>query len=171
MNTQLWDYADGLLSENEAEKVRLMLLNEPSLQQQLDAILLEKKAFAGIDLEIPKRNFADSVMAKWTMEQYEMRKATASKNGNPDWILRILGFLMSSMFLVPLVMSLASGRNQKVKSPYPFNFDLTQKLTLPKVDYVAFLNNPFVFYAFCLGLAYLFLQIFDKMLQRKLISI
>jgi hypothetical protein len=171
MNTLLWDYADGLLSENEAEKVRLLLLNDTLMQQQLDAILLEKKAFAGIELELPKRNFADSVMTKWTAEQFEMRKGTTPQSAGVDWILRLMCGILSAMFVVPLVLALGSGRNQKVKSPFSFNFDLTQKLTLPKMDYVSLLNNPFVFYAFCLGLAYLFLQIFDKMLQRKLTSI
>jgi hypothetical protein len=171
MNTQIWDYADGLLSEKEAEKVRLMLQNDPSLQQQLAAILLEKKAFSGMDLELPKRNFADSVMAKWTMEQYETRKVNAPQSAGADWVLRIMCGLLSAMFIVPLIIAIVSGRNNKVKSPFSLNFDLTQKLSLPKVDYLVLLNNPFVFYAFCLGLAYLLLQIFDKILQRKLISI
>jgi hypothetical protein len=168
MNNLLWDYADGLLSEQEAEKIRLLLQENPAYQQQLNAILKEKEALSNVNLEWPKRSFADSVMAKWTMEQYDARKAaSAHKQPQADWILRAIGGLMAAFTIIPLLLLIVSGGNAKTN--LPFSFDLTQKLTLPKVDYVAFFSNPLVFYTFTFGLIYLGLQIFDRFLQRKFI--
>jgi hypothetical protein len=168
MENLLWDYADGLLSENEAETVRLQLLENPTMQRQLEVILKEKNVLMDINLELPNRYFTDSVMAKWTMEQYQIHQnQTVNSGPQTDWILRAIGGLMAVFVLLPVLVAMITGG--KGYTNLPKTVELTQKLTLPKVDYSAFFSHPFVYYAFIFGLVYLGLQMFDKYLQQRFV--
>jgi hypothetical protein len=160
----IWDYADGLLSEEEADKMRLLIQENPLYQQQLNAILLEKKELTKLPLELPERSFADNVMAVWTKEKYETQKVfSPQKNTQLDWVIRSIFGALAAFTFIPLLLILVSGGKTKTNLP----FDLTQKLTLPSVDYVGFLNNPYVYYTFYLGLIFIGLQYFDKLLLKK----
>ena len=154
----LWDYADGLLSEDIRLQVDAYLQQHPEHRGRLSAIQAEKNAWSGLSLEKPNKGFADRVMAAWVAEQTAVKIKAVAK---PDRILSAIAGVFLVFLLIMLVLTIIAAPAMPVNVP-------TQYIPqMPTYDFTGVFENPALRYGLMLVMAYLGLQILEKYLQQR----
>jgi anti-sigma factor RsiW len=156
----LWDYADGLLSEEQRMQVDALLRLQPEAQLRLDAILAEMRALKALPLGKPDAGFADRVMVAWVGEQALGR---AQKRGN-DWIIWAVSLVFSLVVLFTIISMLYS----LIAYGSPELPETVSVPELPQYDLTGVLTHPLFRYGSLLLMSVLFLRLLDKFLYRKM---
>lgn len=159
----LWEYADGLLAPDAKALVDKYLAQQPSLREQLEAILQEKRAFASLPLERPAADFADTVMAAWAAQQRQKPAAVPQR----DWGLWAIVAGMGSLLAVPLLWAMmtgdfAGGGGSSLRLP-----EFEMPLALQNFDLLAALRSPVSQFGFYLALALMSVQMLEKILRYR----
>lgn len=158
----LWDYADGLLSGNEKDRVEAYLRHFPEQQARLDAVQAEKRAFAALPLEKPNAGFAQQVMAAWAAEQAPAMAARPIKTNGPDWIMWGLATVLLLLLVLPIALSPSFAA---VDSMVQVTEAYRPQLQVPAFDWAGFFGSALIRNALLLLLGYMSLQLLDKYLQ------
>lgn len=156
----LWDYADGLLSEEQRMQVDALLRLQPEAQLRLDAILAEMRALKALPLGKPDAGFADRVMAAWVGEQALGR---VQKRGN-DWIV----WSVSLVFSLVVLFTIFSMLYSLIAYGSPELPETVSVPELPQYDLTGVLTHPLFRYGSLLLMSVLFLRLLDKFLYRKM---
>lgn len=146
----LWDYADGLLSEDENRRLADYLNAHPEWVPRLQAIGAERRLLQSTPLEAPPAGFADQVLKAWA----EMQSPPVE---SADWIIRGIGLVFSLFILLPLGLFIAKG----------LQGNTTAGITLPeipKVDWIGLLSHPILQY----GLYFVFTMLALRLLSAVL---
>lgn len=158
----LWDYADGLLDGAEKIRVEAYLRQHPEQQRRFDAIMAEKRAFAGLPLEKPAAGFANQVLAAWAAEQATLKVAAPAKAKGHDWVLWAIAAAFGLLLIVPFLFSPATTApewSMNVPEEYVPQFQA------PSFDWAGFLSSPLLRNALLLLLGFMSLKLLDKYLQ------
>ena len=163
---QLWDYADGFLESEEKRLVEAYLRQNPEAQAQLNAILAEKRNFSKLDLEKPKSDFAQQVMAAWTAEQATAKKTIAAPEKGRDWVLWgiyiVFGAMVAALFAVSIHAAPGTGGFQLPEEYLP-------QVQMPSFDWAGLFGSAMMRNTLLITIAFMGLKLLDKYLQvRKL---
>ncbi|MBL7765270.1 MAG: hypothetical protein JNJ58_04205 [Chitinophagaceae bacterium] len=107
---QLWDYADGLLNEEEAAHMERLLSSDPEMQKMLNEILDLKSDLQSDELiHQPSMRFSANVMDKWAMQ-----KKPLSSFARPDrrivlFVFSLLGILLVGSIFMALISTRSIG--------------------------------------------------------------
>lgn len=114
-NDILWDFADGLLPNTQQKEIAQALLDNPTLQEQLDVIIQQKVLFSTTELEQPKLDFATTLLEKWAAEQ-PLQTATIAA---PTTQVPLLKGLFASFILLSITLLYLTFSSNTVSEPLP----------------------------------------------------
>jgi hypothetical protein len=155
----LWDYADGLLTDAEAEEVRRLLTADLAWQTRLTIVLAERAALKAIPLERPKPNFADRVMTAWVTEQTG-KPAPSPTN---DRIAYAVSGALCLLIAVPLLTIIIASFRIKAQ---PVNLKLP--VNLPTADHLTpFFQSQGLLYVLLLLASLAAWQFIDRYIQLR----
>jgi hypothetical protein len=158
----LWDYADDLLAPDDKVKVDAYLRQHPEWQERLNAIMAEKRALFALPLELPRPNFADSVMAAWTAEQVRVHAADPAKRR--DWIIYAIAGVFALFILAPIVTIVVAAMQVSPDALLPANTPIPD---VTSIDWSMLLGNSMLHYATYLGLTFVLLRFVEKFVQHR----
>lgn len=118
----LWDYADGLLSQEEKQQLDTYLVQHPEHLVRLKDIQREKMALHTFGPESPRAGFADKIMASWVSEQMDQSTIVAQKDRKVLLFPIALGVLLISALASTLALAikgLSSGTASLPKDQLP----------------------------------------------------
>lgn len=160
----LWDYADGLLADDQRVQVEAWLLQHPEGQQLVEQIRAEKRALFEVPLEKPNGGFADRVMAAWAMEQVHAQGAKAVTR-HKDWVIYGIAGVFGLFILTPIVALIVTLIQTQFEAPA-----LPVDYTMPTVNWELVFGNSAFHYAAYLMLTFLLLRFAEKFIQLKMSS-
>lgn len=102
----LWDYADGLLSQEEKQQLDMYLVQHPEHLVRLSYIQKEKMTLHTFGPESPRAGFADKVMATWVSEQMHQSATLAQKDRKVFLFPLTLGILLVTALTYTLVIAI-----------------------------------------------------------------
>ncbi len=114
-NDILWDFADGLLPNAQQKEIAQALLDNPTLQQQLDVIIKQKALFSTTELEQPKLDFATTLLEKWVLEQPLQTAPTVAHSTQ----ISLLKGLFVSFILLSIILLYFAFSSNTVSEPLP----------------------------------------------------
>ncbi len=152
----LWDYTDGFLDSAEKIQVEAYLGQHPEQMVRLESIMTQKRAFKGLNLEVPAEGFAKQVMAAWAME----KAAAPVKANGRDWVLWGIFVSFGLMLIIPFLLVPASSE-ATLQIPQEY----LPQIQLPMVDWAGLFSSALLRNALLLTLAFMLLKLFDRYLQ------
>ncbi len=158
----LWDYADGFLEGDERLRVDAYLRQHPEQQARLEAILSEKRAFSGLNLEKPNAGFVQQVMAAWAAEQAPAKAVQSAKAKGQDWILWGIAAVFVLMIAVPFLMAPAAATTGPA---FQIPEEYIPQFQAPTFDWAGFFSSAWLRNTILLTMAFMGLKILDKYLQ------
>ncbi|SMO51790.1 anti-sigma factor family protein [Solitalea koreensis] len=160
---QLWDYADGLLSADEAKEIHSLIAADPSLQKKLEEIKAISKSLAEMTLETPSVDFTSKVISAWKTELASPKPAALKTIVNKKIIYGVAG-----LFVVSILALLAYTVAATVNVPASGIYDLSKySSSLPKVNADVIFSNKLFYQLFFLLDVVLLLIFVDKYLRVK----
>jgi hypothetical protein len=99
--SQLWDYADGLLEVAKKNEIESALKNDLHLQNLYQEILQQQRLLRAQQIIAPKKDFANQVMLAWQATQnIEIQETEPSK----DWGVRIIMGVLIGLLVFSLIL-------------------------------------------------------------------
>ncbi len=147
----LWDYADGMLSEADNQRLAAYLDEHPEWVPRLQAIGAERRLLQSTPLEAPPAGFAVQVMKAWAETQSPPVESA-------DWVIRGIGLVFSLFILLPLGLFISKGFQGK---------DAGVTLPeMPKVDWIGLLTHPILQYGLYFVFTILALRLLSAVLSQ-----
>lgn len=160
----LWDYVDGLLSNDDRHKVEAYILQHPEWKHRAEALLQEKRALFAIPMERPDRGFADRVMAAWTAEQVHQTSLATSAQ-KTDWILYAIAGTFSLFIIAPVVLMIITAMQSA-----PIEVPAVNIPTLSVGDWSRIFDHPVFQVGLAAAFALLLVVALEKYLHQKQIT-
>ncbi|MBD3749602.1 MAG: zf-HC2 domain-containing protein [Sphingobacteriales bacterium] len=159
---RIWDYIDGLCSEEEQEAISHLIIHDPVYSLKYQELMALQKDFQLLELDEPSMAFTYKVMEKVALQSKPLSaKALIDK--------RII-YGISAIFVVLLLICLVIAVKDinwaaSFNTPAPINFNLRQLGSQVKLSEA---NKTFILYGFFMFDIIAALMLFDKFLRRKL---
>jgi anti-sigma factor RsiW len=153
----LWDFADGLLADAEAQEIRKLLAASPEWQARLMVVQAERAALKKVPLDRPRPGFADRVMTAWVTEQTGQPAKAPAK----DWIAYAIAGALGLLIAAPLFTVIAVAFNIETK---PSDSPLPLKMP-PVAQFTPFFQSQGLLYALLLVATLVTWQFIDRYIQ------
>jgi len=158
METRLWDYIDGLCSEEEKSVVEQLIAGNQEWKDKYKELLEVHQLMAGIELDEPSLRFTRNVMEE--ISRHHIAPAAKSYiNKRVVWGIGAFFLLSIAGFLVYVFGQLPGS---EISAP-PVNID---NFNLDKVNFGKLINNTYT-YVFVMINAILGLVLLDMYLGKK----
>lgn len=158
METRLWDYIDGLCSEEEKSVVEQLIAGNQEWKDKYKELLEVHQLMAGIELDEPSLRFTRNVMEE--ISRHHIAPAAKSYiNKRVVWGIAAFFLLSIAGFLVYVFGQLPGS---EISAP-PVNID---NFNLDKVNFGKLINNTYT-YVFVMINAILGLVLLDMYLGKK----